>query len=314
MAFGPVGGNLPDEIQLPRMGFQAFDEVGRHLDRRIDGEIETELFRQRRCDRHVLVALQRKHARRVVHRARQHAGIDQRGVMFRTVVERPPRIVFLPPRAFPGDPVGIGAPEACILYRLMRVDGDPALRRFFHHQLVVLHLPLPVVPFEQFGILVARIVDVRIAGHDPAGIRDIAGLDPVDAEALVKVERVAQLFFVIGDVPAGFMVPDDPHPLRARIRGHVFEVEIGIILREAEFAAIVEPVAVPADVPAFDQDAAKAVLGGKIDILLRALGRGTVTLAGAPGPAIGDHAPPDTDIFRRLHPSDVAQPVRLVEV
>ena len=56
---------------------------------------------------------------------------------------------------------------------------------------------------------------------------------------------------------------------RLRVRGQAHQVEVGNGLGEAEFIAVAEPVAVPALVPAFDEDAAKTVPGGEVDILLR---------------------------------------------
>src|SRR3546814_17072864 len=60
------------------MCFEILDKVRRHLDRRIDSEIEAELLRGRRGERRLVRALEAQHARREVHRARKHPRIDER--------------------------------------------------------------------------------------------------------------------------------------------------------------------------------------------------------------------------------------------
>ena len=58
VALGPVGGDGPDEFQFARMLGQALDEIGRHLDGRIDRQIQPQLLCQRRGEGDVLVAFQ----------------------------------------------------------------------------------------------------------------------------------------------------------------------------------------------------------------------------------------------------------------
>ena len=107
---------------------------------------------------------------------------------------------------------------------------------------------------------------------------------------------------------------DQMHAFGQAIARDFLDIEIGIGFGKAEVRSIAEPVAVPTLVPAFDQDAAKAVLGGEIDIVLGMLRRRAVIGAAVPRPFVEVHRPPDADIFVGLHPAHIAQLVRLVEV
>ena len=77
--------------------------------------------------------------------------------------------------------------------------------------------------------LVARLA-VRAEGTDPARIGDIAGLDAVDAEARVEVERGRQLRLVARDVAGSLVMPDQAHAALARVAGDRFEVEVRVRL------------------------------------------------------------------------------------
>ena len=253
-------------------------------------------------------AFQAQHAGGEVHRPRQHAGIDQRRFMVRPVGEGAPGIIFHAARAFPPDPVGVGAAQARILDRLMRVHRDMVAGGGLHHFQMMLRHALAVMPFHP-------PLSRRIARRDdPAGVGDVAGLDHIDAQAAIKRHRVVQLRLIIGDIAARFMMADQADALLSRIGGQARQVEIRRWLGEAEIVAMAEPFAVPALVPAFDQYAAEAMLRREVDILLRPLGRRPMFGAFRPGPVAPDHAPPDADIFGRREPADVAQLVGLVEV
>ena len=105
--------------------------------------------------------------------------------------------------AFAGDPVGIGATQAAVLDRLVRIDGDVALGRFGHHfQMVARHV-LAFMP---------RVVALAIGAGDLglAGVGHIPCLHRRHAHALVEVERIAHLFFVVGRV-AGCLMMANQH-------------------------------------------------------------------------------------------------------
>ena len=54
---------------------------------------------------------------------------------------------------------------------------------------------------------------VRPGDAGALGVGDIAGLDRVDAETLVKRHRRLKLLLVVEGVAAGFVVPDQLHAL-----------------------------------------------------------------------------------------------------
>ena len=167
---------------------------------------------------------------------------------------------------------------------------------------MVPHLPLAVVPLHRGR---ARGSPRR---DDPARVGDITHLDRPDAEAAVELHRILKLCFVIRDIAVGFVMADQGDALLARIVGDRFQVEVGRWLRE------VERPAVPAGVPPLDEHAAETMLRGEIDILPGARGGRAMIRPLAPTPRPADHAPPDADIFHRLHPAHIAELVRFVEI
>ncbi len=218
-----------------------------------------------------------------------------------------PGVVLHAARALARDPVRVRAPKARVLDRLVRIHGDVALRGLRHDLEVMARHELPVVPF---------IPDrsVRLPCADAAGVGDVAGLDAVDAEPLVQVERGAELLFVARDVAGGLVVADQVHAALLRVGRDRLEVEVGRRLGEAEVAPVREPVAVPAAVPALDQDAAKSVGGGEVDVALRVRRGRAMPRSRAPGLRVEVQRPPDADVLVRLEPGHVAERIRLVEV
>ena len=107
---------------------------------------------------------------------------------------------------------------------------------------------------------------------------------------------------------------DQLDAFRGGIFAEALDIVIGIGLGEAEDVAIVEPFAVPALVPAFDEDAGEAVLGGEVDIALGLFGGGAVELVARPGAVVDVHRPPDADVLAGLGPGHIADLVGLVEV
>ena len=123
---------------------------------------------------------------------------------------------------------------------------------------MMIHHGLTFVPFTQDCA-------VRPRRLDATGIGDVASLDGVHAQAAVEVERWPELSLIADDVPGRFVMADNPHAFAARISGNAREVEIRIGLGETEIVAPAEPIAVPADIPAFDQYALEAVTCRKVD-------------------------------------------------
>jgi D-aminopeptidase len=147
-----------------------------------------------------------------------------------------------------------------------------------------------------------------------SGIGNIAGLDAVDAEPFVEVERVAKLRLVVAGSAASLVMPDQSHAAFATVGDDRLEVEVRRRAGEVEVVAVAEPGAVPADVPALDQHAAEAMLRREVDVPLRIRRGRAVLRTGRPGGFLQMQFPPDADVLRRLEPADVAEHVRLVEV
>ena len=112
------------------------------------------------------------------------------------------------------------------------------------------------------------------------------------------------------------------------------QVEVGIRREEVEntFLLLAVPV-FPADVPAFDEEGIKAVLGGKVDVAahivvvggMTAVGRGLGVISPTHlnrrevvgvGPAVfvRNHLPPNAHVFHGMNPRHILDGTRLVEV
>jgi len=104
-------------------------------------------------------------------------------------------------------------------------------------------------------------------------------------------------------------VPDEPHAALSRIRSDRLQVEVGRGIEEAKIL-----VAAPADVPALEKNAIEAVLGGEINVTPGVRRCRTMIRSGAPGAVPQVDFPPDANVLPGLHPADIAEPVRLVEV
>src|SRR6202008_4818505 len=98
-------------------------------------------------------------------------------------------------------------------------------------------------------------------------------------------------------VAGGFVMADEPDAALARIGGDRRGVEVRARFREAEFAALPQPVAAPAAVPTLDQHAAEAVDRGEVDVPLRVRGGRTVARTGTPGLGVEVQRPPDADVL-----------------
>src|SRR6185503_15715760 len=147
-----------------------------------------------------------------------------------------------------------------------------------HHLAVV---PLEVNP----SILTQRF--------DAARVGDVTGLHAVDAQALIEIEPRLELPLVVRDVRGRFVMTDQVHALALRILGEPRQIEVRVRLREAEALAVCEPVAVPPDVPAFHEHAAKTVACGEVDVAARVRGRCAMLRARSPRPLAEMHPPPD---------------------
>ena len=78
---------------------------------------------------------------------------------------------------------------------------------------------------------------------------------------------------------------------------HFFEIEIFGGDGEFIIDAVFEPIAFPAFVPTFNQEALNAKAEGSFNVIFGMLGGGTVAFARCPGPFADIHGPPNTDEF-----------------
>ena len=304
---GPVGWHVANEAHKFGIFRVVLGQVGDHLDGRIDDDVERKLLCGSRQYVGIAASFQTEYPRGEVHRAAKHAREDQVCFMLGRILGTTPRVILHAALSLAAHPVGIGPPEACVLDRFMRVDRNMIARRCFDNLEVMPCRCLPLMP-------IVNDVAITSKHFEPTGIGHITGLDTVDAQRAVERERRVHLAFVMSGVGRGFMMADQRHALFAAVVGDGFEIEIVIGLSEAEIFAIGEPVAVPAFIPAFDQQSGEAVCRRKVDHLPGIGVRRAVLGSGSPTLPIKVHTPPDADKFARMDPAYVAQLVGLVEV
>jgi len=189
----------------------------------------------------------------------------------------------------------------------VRVEGDVVPGRCIDHALGVVDHVLALVP---------AVVDLAIAADHPglAGIGDIACLDRFDAQFLVQRKGRFHLAFIVRRVGRGLVVADQADAPGPGVGGEPDQVVVRIRPAEIEVLAIAEPVAAPAQVPAFHQHAPEVMAGGKIDVAHRIGGGRAMGRAELPGLLAQVHLPPDPDVLHRPDPGHIAQRVGLVEV
>ena len=209
--------------------------------------------------------------------------------------------MLLPAYGFARHEVGPRAADARGDAGLVLVDADLVLGSFLHRPVQFVHPVLSVV-----GLL---------AVHQQV---HVAGLDVVHAVALIERVGVVNLREVILGVGRGLIVDYHLDALGGGVFHDGVEVIVRVGLSEAEALAILHPVAVPAEVPAFDQHAAEVVRRREIDVALRALGGGTVAfrIQRIVVPCVKElmQNPPDADVFAGLDPRRVFDLAGLVEV
>ena len=208
-----------------------------------------------------------------------------------------PGVVLLSPRSLPGHHVRVGAPLPGVVNRLVDVQHDAVLRGRLDHLAIVPHHVLSVV----------RVAFARQVG-------DVARLDGVEAERMVEREGAIQLALVVLDSPRRLVVDDQLHTLLMGVARDLREIVIGIGSREREGVAVLNPVAVPADVPALDQHAAQSVGGGEVDVAFRVRGGRAVFGPRAPGHGADVHAPPDAHVLHRFDPARALEHAGWVQV
>ena len=219
--------------------------------------------------------------------------------------------------AFVADHVRPGAAQAGRADGFMGVDHDVVLGRL------------------DDGIVVMvddRLAVVILAVRDD--LADVAALDGVVAILVHEVVGLLHPALVINGGRGTFMVHDQAHALAVGIGVKGRQVEVRIRGDEVEDVVFLLAVPVfPAFVPAFDQQAVEAVLGGEVDVAADILvvgavlavrgGMGIVRDAQLDGRIVigigplalaGDHFPPDTHVFDWVDPGNVVQGARVIEV
>ena len=237
-------------------------------------------------------------ARREIHRSGdQPSEVEVGLVLGRIAALATPRVVLLTARSFPAHHVRISPTLTGVVDRLVDVEHDFILCRRLDHLAVVIHHELRVV----------RITFRRGVSHVP-------GLDRVETQRVVERECGLHLLLVVLDSARCLVVHDQLDAFRVRVGSQPWKVVVGVRLRERERVSVLNPVAVPAGIPAFHQNATKTVCRGEVDVSLGVLRGGAMLRPGAPGHGVDVHSPPDADVLHWLDPAHVAQHVGRIEI
>ena len=131
---------------------------------------------------------------------------------------------------------------------------------------------------------------------------------------LIELETGFHLIFVIGDPAWSFMVTNEFHANFFSIIGNRFDIKVLIAFGKWEKLWVGNPVAVPANNPAFNKHAVKTVICCKIHVGFGSFSGGTMDIISAPGVFTNVHAPPNTDVFAWVNPICAFELVGFVEV
>ena len=319
-AFVPVDGHILNELEGVHEALVVFRYVGCHLQGAVHGDVQGQLTSQRgahmRGVRGVqLAAIHFEDARRIVHRATDEAREGQDGGVVHLVASE--GFIFCAAGRFVADQVGVGAAQSCRAHGFVGIDHDFIVGGLGHGVQVVVHHPLAVV--------------VLAAGDDVAHVAALDGVIAVVYHELVGLVHVA---FVVVDGAGSLVVHHHLDALALGIAVNLFHVEVGVGGHEVKdvVLALAEPV-FPALVPSFDQHGIKSMLGCKVDVAFHVLRVGRVLAVGfglgviglpqfhavdivsvGPSTLVGNHVPPDADVFHGLNPGRVCQLAGFVQV
>ena len=311
LGIAPIHRHVQNELE-GRLAFVVCRQVGSHLPGAVEDHVEGQLLGQGGVDavtRPGLRKQQVKNTGREIHRPGHHAREGQDRLMLRRVAPiGAPGVVLHAPRPLAGHHVGVSAAQAGILNRLVDVQHNLVFGGQLSHVLVMADHELAVVPFAHH--LAGRLVDAL----DALAGANVASLDQMHAQILVIGKSLRQLGFVVQHRRPGLMVANQCHAQFPAVGGDGGDVEVIVGGGELEILAIAEPIAIPAHIPTLHQHAVEAVAGGEIHVGLGVGGGGPMLRAGAPGVGVQVHAPPDADVFPRPGPTDIRQPVRLIQV
>ena len=88
----------------------------------------------------------------------------------------------------------------------------------------------------------------------------------------------------------------------AGIASDAGEVAVGLGEGEVGGLAVLKPVALPATVPAFHEEAGEAETAASVDVFDGVLSASAVTWAGGPSPLADKHGPPNAEELEGLDP------------
>src|SRR5690606_15338398 len=108
------------------------------------------------------------------------------------------------------------------------------------------------------------------------------------------------------------MVSDQSRAFRQGVFGKSIQVEVGIRCQEIEFVAVCDPISIPTQIPALNQNTIETMLCREIDIST-CVCRGCAMLrTRSPSRLVEVHLPPDSDILARRDPTRIVELVGLV--
>ena len=101
------------------------------------------------------------------------------------------------------------------------------------------------------------------------------------------------------------MVADELDAGGAGVAGDAGEVAVGLSEGEVGGLTVLKPVAFPATVPTFHEEASNIEAATGVDVFDGMFGAGAVTWTGSPSPFADEHGPPNAEELERFDPGEI---------
>ena len=225
------------------------------------------------------------------------------------------RLVFCPSSRFITNQIRIGSAYSCRAHRFVCVDHNFVFGCFFYSVLIVVIGPLAVM--------------IRAQRKDIANVSAFYSIITIVFHELV---RFVHMTLIITNRSRSFVMHDHFYSFGLRIVTNSFDIKIWI--RSYEIKNIIFGMAkpiFPSFVPSFYQNPVKSVLRSKINVFFHIFGSSSVTTVGfyfseigntklhrrqfigiRPTTFIGNHFPPNPNIFHRFYPRSIFNFTRIV--
>ena len=218
---------------------------------------------------------------------------------------RTPCIVFLSACAFARNPVWISTAQAGIFNWLVSVNANFMFSCKFYVIKVFVNHKLAVMPFVASNTVFVYTFYISAIGY-------ITCFYLAYVWFFVKGKSIFHLVTVVAYIAWCFMVANELYAFFFAVLSKRCYIKVVVRFGKVKYIAIKIPIAIPANIPAFNEYAIKTILRCKIHIVFCGLRSGAVFFTATPSLRVYMHTPPNTDVFTRFNPRHVTEFIRLV--